>query len=169
MTDEKPRFVADNNVGRLARWLRVLGYDTLLFDDRDDNEIISLALGGGRVVLTRDRGMLMRRVVTSGRLKAVLLESENPAEQLKTIVGRLHLTGDDAFSLCVECNRPLVPVNKEDVYDDVPPHVYETQRSYMKCPSCRRVYWRGSHWEYMNGRLQSILKTDGGDEEQRSG
>ena len=82
---DAPRFIADQNVGRLSRWLRMLGFDTLFFDGRDDGEMVRLALDEGRVILTRDTHIMERKIVTSGRLKAILLVSDRPEEQIRQV------------------------------------------------------------------------------------
>ena len=93
---------------------------------------------------------MKRRVITSGRLKAVLISGDRPVQQRKQVVDALHLdTGYSPFSLCLECNRPLEQRSKEEVADLVPPYVFKTQDAYVQCPECLRVYWKGTHWESM--------------------
>ncbi|MDP2744105.1 MAG: Mut7-C RNAse domain-containing protein [Dehalococcoidia bacterium] len=150
----EPRFIVDNNVAKLARWLRIMGYDAISFEGGDDRRMIDLALGGGRVMVTRDRQIMKRRVITSGRLKAILIEQEWFQYQMRQLVRTMNLKDAGAFSLCVECNRTLLPRRREEVEDLVPPHVYLTHTQYMQCPSCRRVYWQGSHWAAMRRRLE---------------
>jgi uncharacterized protein with PIN domain len=156
----EPKFIVDNNVGKLARWLRIMGYDTVCFDGGDDRRMINLALGTGRVLVTRDRQMMKRRVVTSGRLKAILIEKDGWLDQLRQLVQVMNLKVVGAFTLCVECNKALVPRRKEDVQDRVPPYVYRTHSQYMQCPACQRVYWQGSHWEAMRRRLEEMTASD---------
>lgn len=148
-----PKFIVDNNVGKLARWLRIMGYDTVCFGGSDDRRMIDLALGTGRVLVTRDRQIMKRRVVTSGRLEAVLVEKEGWLDQLRQVIKEMDLKVAGAFTLCLECNKPLVPRRKDEVQDQVPPYVYRTQAQFMQCPTCRRVYWQGTHWEAMRRRL----------------
>ena len=151
------KFIVDNNIGRLARWLRIIGYDTLLFKQKDDGEMIKIALGEDRVILTRDTQFMKRRLVTNGKLKAVLIKQDDPKTQLQKIVKTLNLNYHfRPFSLCLECNQPLVPRNKEEVRDSVPPHVFETQDQYTECPVCHRIYWQGTHWGAMVKELESL-------------
>ncbi|MCX8127059.1 MAG: Mut7-C RNAse domain-containing protein [Dehalococcoidia bacterium] len=151
------KFVVDENAGRLARWLRLMGYDTRLFSGRDDGQMIKIALTEGRTMLTRDRQILRRRLVTSGKVKAVLLHDDNPWTQLQQVMGTLKLEPYyRPFSICLECNEPLVPREREAVRDLVPVYVFQTQSQYTQCPKCRRVYWRGTHWEAMNRQLKSL-------------
>jgi uncharacterized protein with PIN domain len=154
---DSPKFIVDINVGKLARWLRMMGYDTLLFDHGHDDRMIRIALTEGRVIVTRDTQVMKRRVITSGRLKAVLVTSDRPEQQITQVVEKLQLdTGYSPFSLCLECNQPLVERSKAEVADLVPPYVYQTQDVYVQCPGCLRVYWKGTHWQAMVRRLQGL-------------
>ncbi|MBI4308211.1 MAG: Mut7-C RNAse domain-containing protein [Chloroflexi bacterium] len=157
MNGSAPRFLVDVNVGRLAKWLRALGYDALFVRDIDDNALVRLALREGRVLLTRDTHILKRRVVTSGRLKALLIEEDSVWDQLRQVVAALSLeSADRAFTRCIECNQPLEPRRPAEVHGLVPPYVYQTQQDYAQCPSCRRIYWQGTHWENMRRELKRI-------------
>ena len=148
-------FILDNNVGKLAQWLRIMGYDALLFTEEDDGKMVKLALAQNRVILTKDTQIMRRRLITSGRLKAVLIEDDDPKAQLQQIVEDLNLDYQlRPFSICLECNQNLVERDKEEVRDLVPPHVFETQSMYMECPSCHRIYWRGTHWQAMSRELE---------------
>ena len=152
------RFVVDSNVGRLARWLRIAAFDTLFVKGIDDNRLVRIALDEGRVLLTRDRGILKRRLVTSGRLRVILIEHDEVKAQLHHVLTALGLAHQvNPFSRCVECNEPLVPREREGVEALVPAYVFQTQTQYMQCPGCLRVYWRGTHWEAMLDRLQRLL------------
>ena len=154
------RFIVDSNVGRLATWLRIAGFDTLFAKDIDDNRLVRIALDEDRVLLTKDRQILKRRLVTSGRLKVILIEDDEVKAQLRQVLATLNLAGQlRPFSLCVECNEPLVPREREEVEELVPPYVFQTQTQYMQCPGCLRIYWRGTHWERMSRELEVIAGT----------
>ena len=151
------RFIVDHNVGKLAKWLRMMGYDSLFFDGDDDSQMVRQALAEGRMILTRDAGIMQRRVVNNGRLKALLIESEEPERQMRQVMNRLDLMKNlNPFTLCLECNHPLVERSKEEVKDRVPPYVYKTQDQYVECPACRRIYWRGTHWQAMTAKLSQL-------------
>ena len=151
------KFIVDHNVGKLAKWLRMMGYDTLFFDGEDDWQMVRTALAEGRVILTRDTQIMKRGVVTSGRLKAVLIESDEPEQQIRQVIETLNLDCQfRPFSICLECNQPLEERSKQRVKDLVPPYVFQTQSQYMECPACRRIYWRGTHWQAMTRRMEKF-------------
>ncbi len=153
------KFIVDNNVGKLAKWLRMMGYDTLFFTGDDDSTMIRIALAQGRVILTKDTQLMKRRVVTSGRLKAVLVQGDEPELWLKRVISKLSLDPRfRPFSLCLECNQPLVKRSREEVKELVPPYVLKTQEEYTQCPNCGRVYWKGTHWAHMMEKLERFEK-----------
>jgi uncharacterized protein with PIN domain len=154
-----PKFIVDQNVGKLARWLRIMGYDSRFFDGADDADLIAAALAEDRVILTRDTQIMKRGIVTSGRLKAILIQSDEPEQQMRQVVDTLNLDCQfRPFALCLECNQPLQERGKEQVKDRVPPYVFQTQNQYMECPACHRIYWRGTHWQAMTKKLEKFTK-----------
>lgn len=155
------KFIADNNVGKLARWLRIMGYDALSFREKDDGELIKLAINEGRVILTKDTQIAKRRLVMSGRLKTILIQEDDPEAQVRQVVRALDLDRYfRPFSICLECNQTLVPRNKAEVKNLVPPYVFQTQSQYMQCPTCHRIYWRGTHWQAMVRELGKLIQAD---------
>ena len=155
---EAPKFIVDLNVGRLARWLRMMGYDTLLFDHGEDYRMIRIALDEARIIITRDTRIMERRVITSGRLRAILISGDRPEEQIRQVIEHLHLDIDfRPLSLCLECNQPLMERSKEEVADRVPPYVFQTQEQFVECPACHRVYWKGTHWQAMTKKLHGFV------------
>ncbi len=156
----RARFIVDTNVGKLARWLRMLGYDTLFINDIDDEELIAIGLKEKRVLLTKDTQIMLRRVVTSGRLKALLIVDDNPKAQLRQVVRATKLDQERKFTLCLECNEPLVPKRKDEVQELVPSYVFKTQSNYYQCPTCHRIYWRGTHWQRMHQEVETLMGTE---------
>lgn len=151
------KFIADNNVGKLARWLRLIGYDTVLLKQKDDAQMIKMALGDNRVILTKDAQFMKRRMVTNGTLKTVHIEQDDPEVQVREVVETLSLDyGFKPFSRCLECNGALVARDKEDVKGLIPAHVFETQTQYAQCPACQRIYWPGTHWQAMGKKLRDL-------------
>ena len=151
------KFIVDNNVGKLAKWLRIMGYDALFFSGADDGGMVKVALAQNRVILTKDTEVMKRRLVTSGKLKAILIEGDDVEAQLHQVVEALGLDYHfSPFSICLECNQRLIEKDKDAVRDLVPPYVFKTQRLHMECPSCHRIYWRGTHWQAMNRELAKL-------------
>jgi uncharacterized protein len=140
------RFALDVHLGRLARLLRMFGFDCLYRNSLEDEELVRLARLEMRIVLTRDRGLLKRRSVTHG----YLVRSLAPREQLGEVARRFDLASTARMgSRCVECNVALERVAKEDVVTRLPPAVARDYAEFSLCPQCRRVFWRGSHWKRM--------------------
>ena len=151
------KFIADNNIGKLARWLRLIGYDTVLFRRKDDAQMIKTALGENRVILTKDAQFMKRRMITNGTLKAVHIEQDAPEVQVRQVVETLSLDYDfKPFSRCLECNRALVARGKEDVEGLIPARVFAAQTQYRQCPACQRIYWPGTHWKAMGKKLEGL-------------
>jgi uncharacterized protein len=149
------KFIVDHNVGKLVKWLRMMGYDTIFFTGNDDWQMVMRALKEGRVILTRDTQILERGVVSNGRIKALLILSGNPQEQVRQVVETLHLDSESGlFTLCLEDNQPLEARTKEQVEGRVPPYVFSTQDKYMECPACHRIYWKGTHWKDMTKKME---------------
>ncbi|HDN80063.1 MAG TPA: hypothetical protein ENG33_06340, partial [Chloroflexi bacterium] len=115
------KFLADSMLGSLAKWLRILGYDTLYFPNMEDSELARLAMKEGRVLLTRDQELARRK-----GLKALLIKSEKLQEQITQVFRELNLEKKNPFSRCPVCNTPLQPVDKEAVRGRVPAYVFET-------------------------------------------
>jgi uncharacterized protein with PIN domain len=151
------KFIADNNVGKLARWLRLIGYDTLLLKQKNDGQMIETALSEDRVILTKAVQFMKRRLVTNGKIKTVLIKQDDPRLQVREVVKTLNLDYHfNPFSLCLECNQVLIARNKEEMQNRVPTHVFETQTQYTECPTCHRIYWQGTHWQAMVKKLQDL-------------
>ena len=152
------KFVADHNVGKLARWLRMMGYDAIFFHGGDDSQMVARALSEDRIILTRDTQLIKRGVVTSGRLKAILIESDVPDSQIRQVTNTLKLdSSSHPFIRCLECNQLLEERSKSQAENRVPSYVFKTQDQYMECPVCHRIYWRGTHWKAMTGKLKRLV------------
>jgi len=152
-----PKFIVDHNVGKLAKWLRLMGYDARFFRGESDAELVAIALKEGRVILTRDTRIMRRRLVTKGKLKSLLIASDQPQLQIRQLIDSLKLDYRfNPFSLCLECNQPLVERKKAELKQLVPPYVFKTQEQFRQCPSCQRIYWRGTHWRAMTRRLEGL-------------
>jgi uncharacterized protein with PIN domain len=135
-------------LGTLAKWLRILGHDTLFDPDWDDHQLVRLARAQGRVLLTRDRELARRRGV-----HVLLVESEDLDDQIQQVFADLDLQPARSFSRCPICNEPLLEIDRETARSRVPAYVAQTQDRFSHCPACQRVYWRGTHWRRMDEQL----------------
>lgn len=148
------RLVLDVHLGRLARFLRMLGLDARWRRDAGDEELARLSADEHRILLTRDAGLLKRRIVTHGYRVREL----DPRRQLAEVVDRLDLLRSVVlFTRCLRCNALLEAVRKEDVAAGLPPRVRERHDAFRRCPSCGRVYWAGSHHRRMEQLISDLL------------
>lgn len=144
------RFVADTHLGGLARLLRTLGFDTVYGNGLSDEDIVSIAAGEGRVILTRDKALLKRREVTHG----CFVHAVKPREQMKELVERLQLASSlRPYSRCVHCNGVLRSIDKAAVLEQIPASVARRYDEFLLCPPCDQVYWVGDHWREMRALL----------------
>ncbi|HEY5632784.1 MAG TPA: Mut7-C RNAse domain-containing protein [Burkholderiaceae bacterium] len=151
--DPPPSFLADAHLGALARDLRLLGFDTQLANDESDSALAEHARAQGRILLSRDRELLKHRRVLAG----CLLLSDPRDEQLAQIDRRFGLgRAMRPFTRCLECNAVLRAAHRAQVAHRLPPAVSARQRAFTLCPGCGRVYWRGSHWEKLNARVEAL-------------
>lgn len=155
------KFMVDANAGKLAGWLRMMGYDAVYFANGEDAEMISRALKENRVLITRDSRIAERWVATSGRLRVIRLTSDQPEQQMQQVIREFSLYSHfEPFTRCIECNQLLEARPKEAVIVKVPPYVYRTQSNFLECPACGRIYWRGTHWEAMCRKLEKFFTVD---------
>ncbi len=147
---EPTRFLVDGMLGRLAKWLRAAGHDVVYEAPFDDLALADRARREDRVLLTRDHELARRRGV-----RCLLIEDEEIEGQLGQVL-RL-FPAPSIGSRCLCCNVPLEAVPLSAVQDFVPPYVRQHQRDYWLCPSCRRVYWQGTHWQHIQERLRRLM------------
>ena len=150
-----PRFVVDVNLGRLARLLRVLGFDVWWSSDADDANLAEVSLGEQRILLTRDRGLLKRRAITHG----LFVHSQNPEEQVLEVIRRLDLRQRLApLTRCQHCNGKLAAVSKDEVIDQLEPLTRQYYTEFSRCTECGRIYWAGSHHARLIGIVERLRR-----------
>ena len=151
---KRPSFLADAMLGRLGKWLRLLGYDTVYINDITDEAVLSLAEAESRIILTRDTLLVQRKRCR----KFIFIRSDQWHEQLKQVYKEAGLTTERALTLCAACNHPLRRVEKETVKSLVPPYVHETQTDFSQCDRCMRVYWGATHAKRIFEELKRLEK-----------
>ena len=150
------RFVLDTHLGRLAAYLRMLGFDVLYRTHCDDEELAHTSAAEHRILLTRDRGLLKRGEVIWG----YFVRATEPRAQLVEVLRRFNLFHLAApFQRCLRCNALLQPIAKESIHDRLPPRTAQSYDNFRICPSCNRLYWAGSHQEHMQRFIERILST----------
>ncbi len=146
------KFICDDNLGKLAKWLRTLGYDTPFSQDIEDTELVSKALKEDRIILSRDQEL---KRFKSAEKKLFLLSSNQPLEQLKAVLTKFNLRTEEKnhFTRCLVCNTVLVPVPKKEVENKVPPFVFKTQEKFFYCSKCDKFYWAGTHVKNLKKKI----------------
>lgn len=151
------KWLVTHECGRLARWLRLMGYDTVWAKDVPLSALYQQAYNDQRIVVTRNRHVGASCLVRVIQLRSPLLEA-----QLQQLMQELDLVLDDArlLSRCDRCNVEVAPIERSQVNGQVPPYVYATQQQFTVCPSCQRIYWAATHWQRVRACLNRLKRTD---------
>ena len=146
------KFITDRNLGRLAKWLRILGYDTACYSEKIDRDFLRAGAREKRIVLTRRRDMARRDF--SGRM--VIIYHDRVYDQIQELREKtsLELNSRNFFTICLECNQRLQSISKEKAAERVRPYVFQTQDTFLTCPECGKIYWPGTH----KGHILRLLK-----------
>ncbi len=158
---EKPlreiKFVLDCHLGKLARYLRMLSFDTLYKNNYTDREVIKTSRTGSRTILTRDIGILKNKRVTHG----YWIRSLDPKDQLMEVMDHFDLYSSiKPFHRCMECNGLIKKVRKEDILEQLPDRTKKYFNEIYQCTYCRQIYWKGSHYEKMNSLIEELRETN---------
>jgi hypothetical protein len=149
----EPRFVLDCHLGRLARYLRMLGFDTLYRNDYDDETLLQISLDQRRILLTRDLGLLKRRQLERG----YFVRARKSRQQAAEVVHRLQLeSAVQPFTRCMSCNGALEKVDKRDIEQRLPLRTRQFFDEFLRCTDCRRIFWKGSHYERMQRLINEV-------------
>lgn len=142
------KFIVDCMLGKLAKWLRMLGYDTAYIQDADDDDLVRIAVREDRLLLTRDTALCERRMV---RTRCIFIDWGSTSAQVRQVFDKLGLTlsSDNLFTRCTICNGEITSLDKSEAYGRVPPFVYKTQTEYGYCAKCDKIYWRGTHVQHV--------------------
>ena len=149
----EPKFIADVHLGKLTKYLRMLGYDVCYNNHLIDTEIVKIAREEKITILTRDLGILKRAEVTHG----YFIRSQSAQKQTEEVIERFDLFREiKEFTRCMECNSELAAVPMEEVLEMLPPKVAASQTRFYKCSGCNKVYWRGTHHQHMQSLVKKI-------------
>ena len=155
----EPYFILDNHLGQLATYLRMLGFDSLYRNDYQDDELTRVTCRDGRILLTRDRRLLMRKVITQG----YCLHQTDPRQQAVEVLRRFKLFDQvRPFQRCLRCNSPLQAVSKQDIIDRLEPLTKLYFDEFRICPACNQIYWKGSHYGHMLEMISEMEHLDSG-------
>lgn len=150
----KPKFILDTHLGRLAAYLRMMGFDTLYENDYADDVLADVSAKENRILLTRDLGVLKRGIVTYG----YFVRNTNRRERLLEISARYDLAKHiEAFGRCMTCNGDLATVDKETVRESVSGNTYDSFDKFQQCQSCQKIFWKGSHYDKMQVLIDEVL------------
>ncbi len=141
------KFICDFMLGRLAKWLRLLGFDTVYYNNPDDPGILHRALKEDRIILSRSKEIIKYK-------NSILIKSENIEEQLKQLKKTIKITSP--LCRCPECNTPLNIVNKEDIKDEVPKYIYKIHSDFKRCPDCGKIFWKGTHYREIKRKINEL-------------
>jgi uncharacterized protein len=150
----EPKFVLDVHLGRLSKYMRLCGFDSLFKKDLNDREIINISASEYRIILTHDRDLLKAKLVSHG----YWIRSSGPEEQLIEVLKRFDLKKNlNPFTRCLECNGMLQNVSKKDIIDLLQPRTRNYYTEFKKCAGCGKIYWEGSHYERMKNFIQTVF------------
>ncbi|MCO6413964.1 MAG: Mut7-C ubiquitin/RNAse domain-containing protein [Thiogranum sp.] len=153
----EPRFIVDCNLGRLNRYLRLLGFDCLYRNDFTDEDVARISQQEQRIVLTRDRRLLLRKIITHG----LFVREVEPRRQVREVLARLDLYRlVKPFSRCTRCNTPLQPVEKSRIEHRLLPKTRRYYDAFLHCPACGRIYWQGSHHSRARRLIAELTASD---------
>ena len=150
------KFILTKELGRLAKWLRILGYDSAFYREDNLSTLVIRALREERVILTRNS-----RISRFPGPRIVIIDSDFVSEQIKQVLQKLKLKPKpkEMFSRCTICNAQLNDALRSRIKTKVPKYVYQTQKDFMVCPKCKRVYWQGTHWGNVRRYLEKIKRS----------
>ena len=153
MQTKLPKFILTENLNRLSKWMRMLGYDSVVSKSISFNNIMRIAAKDRRIILTRDK----KHLKLANKQKVVLITSVNHLQQIEELMDILKFDEDLLFTRCLECNKLLYEISKDRIKELVPEYILEHQKLFKICRKCGRIYWRGTHYKKMLTKLCNIF------------
>jgi uncharacterized protein with PIN domain len=145
------KFILTKELGRLARWLRLLGFDAAYFDSDDMKRLFTTAFNEKRIIITKRRQTLSTKSV-----KVLYVQDDLLKDQFAGLSKRLNLSSRSLFTRCADCNQEVSEINRNSAKGLVPPYVFKTQDKFFQCPSCEKIFWKATHWDRAKGYLNEI-------------
>lgn len=156
MNPLQPSFLLSENLNRLARWLRLLGYNAALFRSIDFDNMIRIANRDRRIILTRDR----KQAISRKKFKRRLIKTDNHLLQLRELLDLIRFDQAHAFTRCLECNRRLFVISGDKIKDLVPEYTRQQHQEFLYCRQCGRIYWQGDHYRDMKDKLEKLFSKE---------
>ncbi len=150
------KFILTKELGRLAKWLRILGFDTEYFKEDNPSSLIIQALRDNRIIVTRNH-----RLPQAWGIQIAVIKQEKIKEQIAEVFREFKIQPlpESMFTRCTLCNVELIDIDKEKIKDKVPEYVFKTHEDFITCPKCNRIYWQGTHWGNVSNILKEITKS----------
>ena len=149
------KFLCDQMLGTLAKWLRILGFDTLYANSEiDDSEIIKVTKKEKRVLLTRDKTLI--HIARRENIKTIEINTTDINEQLKTVLENIKPDKNKFLSRCLLCNTPVKEIDKNKIKNKIPEKVFKNNEEFWYCPKCNKIYWKGSHYLNMIKKINKL-------------
>jgi len=150
------KFIADVMLGKLSKWLRILGFDTIYYRGVENNKIVTLAVKENRQILTRKTSLKERKDIKNLLL---FIKENDPVKQLQEVIEHYNLSikSYNVFTLCLICNQKLKEISVELVKDRIPDYIANTQKTFSICPHCKRIFWKGTHCDNMWQRIEETI------------
>ena len=150
------KFIADFMLGKLSKWLRILGFDTIFYRNMGNDKLVALAVKENRQILTRKTSLKDRKDINN---QVLFIKENDPVKQLLEVIEyyNLKIKSHNVFTICLICNQKLEEISAEFVRDRVPDYVAHTQKAFSICPHCKRIFWKGTHYENMWQRIEETI------------
>jgi uncharacterized protein with PIN domain len=151
------KLLCDQMLGSLAKWLRILGFDTFFANSKlNDNQLLNIAKKENRIIISRDKEFI--KAAIRNNIRSIQIYNIDLDEQLSQVLKQLKIDKEKILSRCTICNSKIIKVNKTDIKDKVPIKVFENNDIYWFCDKCKKYYWTGSHYDKIKQKLEELLK-----------
>ena len=149
------KYICDQMLGTLAKWLRIFGFDTFYANsEMDDTELIDISKKEKRILITRDKNLL--QIARKEKLKVIEINTTDIDQQINKVINQVKIAPSKILSRCILCNTKIDEIKKDEVKKKVPKRVFEANEKFWFCPKCNKIYWKGSHYEKMIEKINDL-------------